>query len=359
MVLAALLGGWALVRAATWEPLFPAGVAVPLPTLASEPIRSVPATRPAIPMEPPAEALVPVRPVHPAPSAPPLVRTAPPLPQRAVSYPASALPQTAASGGAARGSLPEEAALPTPSPADRAARPLPPEAPVVQPLIPSLAPQARTRRWTGDAWLLLRRDTTTPVTSGRPGYGRSQAGAVLRYSLAPSSAHRPTVYTRVSKALGGAREGELAAGLAVRPIPAVPVSVAAEARAFDSPVHREIRPAAFAVSELPSARLPLGFRGEVYLAGGYVGGENATAFADGQARADRPLARWGAGTLQAGGGVWGGVQEGAGRLDVGPTASIALGLGRVNARVAADWRFRVAGNAEPSSGPALTISAGF
>lgn len=56
----------------------------------------------------------------------------------------------------------------------------------------------------------------------------------------------------------------------------------------------------------------------------------------------------------------GGAQKGAARLDVGPAASAAVGLGESGgARLAVDWRFRVAGSAAPKSGPALTLSAGF
>jgi hypothetical protein len=61
-----------------------------------------------------------------------------------------------------------------------------------------------------------------------------------------------------------------------------------------------------------------------------------------------------------GAGIWGGVQKGAARLDAGPSASVAMPLGRgTNGRIAIDWRFRLAGEAVPDSGPALTLSAGF
>src|SRR5690606_21417691 len=105
--------------------------------------------------------------------------------------------------------------------------------------------------------------------------------------------------------------------------------------------------------------LPLGARGELYLQGGYVGGEFATAFVDGQARIERPLGRLGETELTAGAGAWGGAQKGAARLDIGPSAALTFRLGDGRGRVAADYRFRVVGEAEPASGPALTLSAGF
>jgi hypothetical protein len=225
---------------------------------------------------------------------------------------------------------------------------------------PFVAPRSQVSRWSGDAWLLVRKDSAAPLSVGRPVYGRSQAGAVLRYRLAPSSGHRPLLYTRATRALAGEREGEVAAGLAARPVPAVPVSVSAELRVHDSEAGLEVRPAVFAVTELPPVHLAAGFRAEAYAQAGYVGGTFATAFVDGQARVDRHLAHLGDGAdLRAGAAVWGGAQKHAERLDVGPSVAASFRIGEANSRLALDYRFRVAGNAEPSSGPALTFSAGF
>lgn len=229
-----------------------------------------------------------------------------------------------------------------------------------QPAHPPAQRKPPVSRWSGDAWLFLREDSAAPLTAGRPAYGRSQAGAVLRYRLAPVSDHRPALYVRATRALAGAREGEVAAGFAARPVPGFPVSVAAEARAYDSGARREVRPAVFAVTELPPADLPFGLRGEAYVQAGYVGGTFATAFVDGQARADRQVARLGPGAeLRLGAAGWGGAQKHAERIDLGPSAAASFRLGDANARLALDYRFRIAGNAEPGNGPALTFSAGF
>lgn len=217
-----------------------------------------------------------------------------------------------------------------------------------------------TARWSSDAWLLLRHGAGRPPAAIRPSYGRSQAGAVLRYRLAPASAYRPLAYVRIARALAGPGETELAAGVAGRPLVGVPVSIGAEARFVDEGGEGELRPAGYAVTELPLLQLPYGLRGEAYAQAGYVGGRFATAFVDGQARLDASLARLGkVGELRAGAGVWGGAQKGAARLDLGPSAALDLAIGRTRSRLALDYRFRVAGDAAPSSGPALTISAGF
>jgi hypothetical protein len=239
-----------------------------------------------------------------------------------------------------------------PDAASFAAAPFPPESPSA----PAIAPSTR---WSGDFWLLLREDTTTAVTSGRGSYGQSQVGAVLRYNLLPSSEYRPAAYLRASRALAGAEESEVVLGLAARPVPSFPITMAAELRTTLVSGQVDLRPAAFAYTELAPCDLPLGFTGEAYLQAGYVGGEFETAFADGQLRAEREIVEFGAASLSAGGGTWGGAQRGAERLDLGPGMTLKVNAGTAAARVSLDWRFRVAGDAEPSSGPTLTISAGF
>ncbi len=232
------------------------------------------------------------------------------------------------------------------------------------PSVPHESPRREKRRWSMDAWLLLREDTTTPVTSGRGNYGQSQLGAVLRYSPLPGSRFRPAVYMRASKALVQNRESEFAGGVMARPLPDVAISVAAEVRLSDAEMDRTLRPAAFAVTELPPVALAYDFKAEAYAQVGYVGGDYATAFADGQFRLHREVLRLGAIRASLGGGVWGGAQKGAERVDMGPGVTLAVPLQvsehlHAGVRLSADWRFRVAGDANPSSGPSLTLSTGF
>ncbi len=217
------------------------------------------------------------------------------------------------------------------------------------------------KRWSMDGWLFLRPGSVTGTAAGPSlaTYGASQAGGVFRYQLDPSSRYRPSAYVRATKALAGQREAEVAAGLSVRPFARVPLAAYAELRATDGAASRELRPAALVVSELPSARLPMGFRAEAYGAAGYVGGAFSTAFVDGQARVDRKIASFDLGALSAGAGAWGGAQKGAARLDVGPTVSVNIMLGQTPARVAMDYRLRVAGDSQPNSGVAVTLSTGF
>ena len=76
-------------------------------------------------------------------------------------------------------------------------------------------------------------------------------------------------------------------------------------------------------------------------------------------RVERPLVHPGNFEPRAGGGVWGGAQRGASRVDVGPTATVNFRLGPTNTRLSADYRWRVSGNSASDSGPVVTSSAGF
>ena len=257
------------------------------------------------------------------------------------------------------------ALLRIPMPATLLAMPDPAPAPV--PFFPAGSQPRGTgsigaNRWSVDSWVLWRRGSSAAPSGGLliPSYGASQAGAVLRFRLAPDSSLRPNVYLRATAALNGTGEREAAVGLALRPISRLPVSLQGEARYTSKPTGHALRPAILAVTELPPFALPLGMRGEAYGQAGYVGGKFSTGFADGQLRIDHRVTQLGKADLRLGGGAWGGIQKGASRLDAGPTLTIGRPLGGpASIRLGADWRFRVAGKAAPGSGPAVTLSAGF
>ena len=137
----------------------------------------------------------------------------------------------------------------------------------------------RADRWSFDSWLLLRSGRNRQVGGAAlaPSYGASQAGAVVRYRLAPGSDIDPAAHVRATRAFGRDGEGEIAAGFSARPLRGVPVALYSELRlARPGSSEAELRPAVFAVTELPAADLPLGMRGEAYVQAGYVGGRFAT-----------------------------------------------------------------------------------
>lgn len=240
-----------------------------------------------------------------------------------------------------------------------------PPPPFLPPALP-LPVTAPPGRWSLDGWAFWRQGSSAaPVSQGRvPVYGASQAGAVLQYRIAPASGHDPRLYARAYRALVTLGENEIAAGASLRPLARLPVRVAGEVRYTDAAAFSTFRPAAYAVTELAPLRLPFGAQGEVYAQGGWVGGPGSTAFADAQASVTRSLPVVAHLTderlrLSLGAGAWGGAQKGAQRADIGPTLRLDTRIGKVPTRIAVDWRLRVAGDAAPGSGVAVTVSAGF
>ncbi|WP_156500463.1 hypothetical protein [Croceicoccus bisphenolivorans] len=235
----------------------------------------------------------------------------------------------------------------------------------------AVPPEVRARRrWSADAWVLWReKGRAGAALVGGGTYGASQAGAVLRYRIAPDSRFDPRAYFRATTTLSPEYEVEGAAGIAVRPLARLPVDLMAEGRVLHffgdeklRPSETRVRPAVMAVAGPPPLPLVAGARAEAYAQVGYVGGEGASTFADGQVRVvrDVPLLAPGKYRLEAGLGAWGGAQKGVHRVDVGPTAALRFPIGKkVFGRASLDWRQRVAGDAEPGSGPVFTLSAGF
>lgn len=225
--------------------------------------------------------------------------------------------------------------------------------------LPTLLPLAQGHvvaapRWSGGAWLLARGgDEAVVANTGL--LGGSQAGTRFLYRMNADVARPVSLSMRVSSPLR--RDGvEAAAGVEWQPFAGAPFRVLAERRQRVSGEGRS----AFAlvvhggVSEQPVAA---GFRLDAYAQAGVVGARSRDLFADVGATLVRPLDPDRPGRLAIGAGAWGGVQPGASRLDVGPRLTTSLAGGR--ARVSIDWRFRVAGDSAPPSGPSLTVGTDF
>jgi hypothetical protein len=60
--------------------------------------------------------------------------------------------------------------------------------------------------------------------------------------------------------------------------------------------------------------------------------------------------------VSGGFGVWAAAQPGVRRLDIGPRLSAKIPLNNGGMRVSADYRFRIGGNANPQSGPSISLS---
>lgn len=216
-----------------------------------------------------------------------------------------------------------------------------------------LPPIASPGRWSGSAWLLLR-DETGPALAPGGTLGGSQSGVRIAWRLNGDAVRPLAVSARFHAPVSRRSGAEAAIGLDWRPLGRVPVHILAERR---QAIGREGR-SAFAlalhggVSELP---LPGGVRLDAYGQAGIVGARSRDPFADGAARLSLPLT----GRVSAGAGVWGGAQPGAARLDAGPHVALRLPVAGGSLRLSAEYRFRIAGDASPGSGPAFTLGSDF
>jgi len=201
-------------------------------------------------------------------------------------------------------------------------------------------------------WALLRQQQAavagSPSLGNTGSLGASQAGARLTYNFSPALA----ASLRASSTIGR-RGGEVAGGIRYRPLQSIPVWLTFERRqAIGRFGGGRNAFALFAEGGLWGQPLPLGFTLDGYVQGGMVGFKSRDLFADGGATFSRPLYR----QFLAGFGVWGGVQPGLYRVDAGPRVTMKV---RRNLRVHFDWRQKLAGNARPGSGPAVTLAGDF
>lgn len=211
-----------------------------------------------------------------------------------------------------------------------------------------IIPQKHLDRLHLSAWALLRGHNGSGSLATGGTLGGSQAGARLTYALDP----RLALSLRSSSPVGGARGGEVAAGVRVTPFPSLPVAITAERRQAIGRYGGRSAFALFLEGGLYQSPLPWDFRLDAYAQAGVVGLNSRDLFADGGLSVLRPVY----GPVSVGMGLWGGAQPNLYRVDAGPRLSVRV---RRNMRVDLDWRQRVAGQAEPGSGPALTLAADF
>jgi hypothetical protein len=201
-------------------------------------------------------------------------------------------------------------------------------------------------------WALLRGQQTgiagSSSLAGNGTLGASQAGSRLTYNFTRQIAATLRTSTTV-----GRRGGEFAAGVRVQPIASIPVWITAERRqrlGQFSDGRNDF--ALFFEGGVYQRPMPWRLSLDAYLQGGIVGVRSRDLFIDGGLAFTRPVYK----RFSAGFGVWGGAQPGLYRVDAGPRISMQV---RRNVRVHFDWRQRLAGNALPGSGPAVTLAGDF
>jgi len=202
------------------------------------------------------------------------------------------------------------------------------------------------------AWALLRGrqgQALGPSSLANGGQlGGSQAGARLTYNVT-----RQVAASLRSSSDIGRRGGEVAGGMRIQPVLGIPVWVTAERRQrigrYGSGRNAF---ALFLEGGVYQRPMPWHFSLDAYFQGGVVGMHRRDRFVDGGLTLTRPVYR----NFSGGIGVWGGAQPGIYRVDAGPRVTMNV---RNNIKVHVDWRQRLAGNAQPGSGPAITLAGDF
>jgi len=212
--------------------------------------------------------------------------------------------------------------------------------------------KAKLDRLQLSSWALLRNQQTGTAGSRSLAnggqLGASQAGARLVYYFNRQLALSARMSSEV-----GRRGGEVAAGVRIQPLVHVPVWLTAERRQRIGRFGGGRNDfALFAEAGVYQQPLPWRLRLDSYLQGGVVGVKSRDLFIDGALAVTRPVYR----NFSFGFGMWGGAQPGLSRLDLGPRVTMQV---RRNLKVHADWRQKLAGNARPGSGPALTLAGDF
>lgn len=229
-----------------------------------------------------------------------------------------------------------------------------PAEPIAEPPVLVLPPPTQTSftplpsRWSGSFWLMARPGSGLSAAPGGQ-IGGSQGGFRVAYTV--SRRHRVAAFGRFVTPLSrGGREAAI--GIEWQPSRA-PVRIVAEHRFAITGGKSGPGLGLVAGGDLA---IPGGFRLETYGQAGAIRRDRVEPYADGAARATRRIP----GTPVAlGGGAWGAAQRGATRLDIGPSATLTLPVRGQQFRLAVDWRQRVAGDARPGSGVALTLGSDF
>lgn len=190
-------------------------------------------------------------------------------------------------------------------------------------------------------------------------YGGNQSGLVATWDAFGSAGRGPALLLRSSATPDGAQR-EIALGTRWQPDRYWPVSLSLERRLRAGAPDSFAAYLAGGVDRVPlTGRLAYDAYGQagIVLDGAHGGG--SSLFVDAQARLHHPLAAPLGIPLRIGTGAWIGGQTGAFRADIGPTLVADIDSPITPFTLHLDWRKRIAGNATPGDGVALTISTGF
>ncbi len=216
---------------------------------------------------------------------------------------------------------------------------------------PSLARDPPALRMTASIWLLARPNLAAGGSepSGFNSLAGSQIGGRILIPLRVGDG-KLRLSLRAAMPLSSVKGLEGAAGFSLRPSHRLSLELIVEERfMLDRPTHPS--PAVMVVGGFQNAQLPLNLRAEGYLQAGGVQRRHMIGFVDGRLTIRAAVSE----TTRIGMGAWVAAQGRVGRLDMGPSISFS----HHTLQLSADWRFRLAGQSRPGSGPAITLGKDF
>lgn len=219
-------------------------------------------------------------------------------------------------------------------------------------MLPAAQPKRRLQLYGYSLW---RQGSRSGAFAPGAQYGGSQAGLIARWDPLGKAGKGVALLVRASATPDG-NEREIALGTRWQPNRRWPISLSAERRFR---LDGRDRFAAYAAGGFSDVAIVGKARLDAYGQAGYVSGKDGGGFFDAQGRLLHPVTTIAGLPLSAGAGAWAGGQPGVRRLDIGPTIATRVDTRFADFTLQLEWRQRVAGNANPKDGLALTVSTGF
>jgi len=234
------------------------------------------------------------------------------------------------------------------SPVERRIASVEPPAPPTIPLL--AATTSRTQRFEAQAYLFLRGGGQAALSQGE--LGGSQIAARIAWRATPRLGVAGRVYAPLRS-----KGAEVSLGIDFHPIAAAPLRLSIERRQRLDAAGRNAW-SAYAAGGFYRGGRPGGVEFDGYAQAGIVGVNRRDGFVDGALRIGYRLPPTNA-AIVVGAGLWAAAQPQVRRIDLGPRIAVRLPVGLHMLSAALDGRIRLAGNARPGSGAALTLASDF
>jgi hypothetical protein len=208
-------------------------------------------------------------------------------------------------------------------------------------------------------WTLWRNGPSQGTLTTNGQIGGSQSGVRARIPLSTLGSRTSlNISSRLSSPLttAGGMEASIGASIAINT--KIPVELIVERRIPIGGAGKQSW-SLTGVSGFNAVQLPQKLQADGYLQTGIVGSRTRRPFIGGNIVVSKATDMNHPDRLRLGLGLWGDAQAGLSRVDIGPEISFRAKSVGLPVRISAQWRFRVAGDANPPSGPAVVIGGDF